>query len=508
MTKGQLVGIIVASILGLIFLFVLGLFLYLWFKALKNRRHYKTLTPINDDYILVTGSRAPGEGSPRHSGEEGDPFLQPRGETSAAGAAMVQVSRDVPSRPARGPPGTANSGSSASTNSHASGFGELIARPSLGLLPSMPEEERTDQPLSPADMGRLGRDQASPDDPDFYDENGEYTGAYAYNQGLPAIASPFRPHDSHLSNISSIQGEQDAETATVHTARRVRVEALGRSISEGDEAGPSQYSAGILSAIGLGGLANLGRKSWFKNFDSPRQSAVAPSYSVEPLSERDLEAGRSLLATTQRGDSSANIPRESPVGVGEDTTRPLSGVSARSGASGATQYHDADSSLRATPPLTPLPRAATPAGQPSSLSGQTHSNSPLGGPPAYQERPVSTSTQPLNISQSTSNLATGADILDMPAPTALNHFSSMSSLKESCSGSSFGAKPFFFPPPGLETIRAVGWSDSATESTSRGSFSLGYAPIVDILEEEPPEAENGWRSIASDTRRGTFGAVS
>ena len=487
---------------------MLGLFLYLWFKALKNRRHYKTLTPINDDYILVSGSRVPGDGSPRHSGEEGDPFLQPRGETSAAGAAMSQVARDVPSRPpVRGPPGTANSGSSASTNSHASGFGELIARPSLGLLPSMPEEERADQPLLPADMGRLGRDPASPDDPEFYDENGEYTGAYAYNQGLPPVASPFRPHDSHLSNISSIQGEQDAETATVHTARRVKLEALGpKSISEGGEAGPSRSSGGILSAIGLGGLAHLGRKSWFRNFDSPRQSAAAPSYAVEPLSEKDLEAGRSLLASTDRGDSTDSVPRESGVSAGEDGTRPLSGISARSGASGATQYHDADSSVRATPSLSPLPRAATPAGQ-LSHSGQTHSSSPLGGPPAY-EGPVSTATQPLNTSQSTSDLAAGVDVLDLPAPTALNHFASMSSLKESHSGSSFGTKPFFFPPPGLETIRAVGWSDSATETTSRGSFSLGYSPIVDVLEEEPPAAENGWRSIASDTRRGTFGAVS
>jgi hypothetical protein len=97
-------------------------------------------------------------------------------------------------------------------------------------------------------------------------------------------------------------------------------------------------------------------------------------------------------------------------------------------------------------------------------------------------------------------------------------------LKETNTGSSFGMKDPSFPP-GLETIKPVGWSDAATEvtessaemSTFGGAFlndSLGSSgrATIDLLEDAPPGAELGWRSIASGEfgdagRRGTFGLV-
>jgi len=93
------------------------------------------------------------------------------------------------------------------------------------------------------------------------------------------------------------------------------------------------------------------------------------------------------------------------------------------------------------------------------------------------------------------------DILDMPAPVALHHFSSLSSLKDTTAGSSLAA----FFPPGLDTIKPVGWSDVATvvaDSSSFGgaflndSLSSSGRNTID-LEDAPPSAEIGWRSIAS-----------
>jgi len=446
--------------------------------------------------VVPPGGRLPGEGSPRHSGEEHDPFLQPLGEASAAAAV---------SRP-RGPQATANSNSSESTNSHASGFGVLLDKPSIGFSPSIPEEHRTGRPLSPSDLQRLGREDVLPEEVEY--EDGEYTGAYAYSTGPPAhsrldpaaapllgsAALPYRP------SKSSLRGEP--EEATVHTARRVKVEDLGpRDLA--DPSSRRKSSNGILSAIGLGGLANLARKSWFKHFDSPRQSGVSAD-EVEPLSEKDIEAGHDALAAERAVDSFGIRTR----GTAE---RSASRVSGLSGVSGATQYHDAQSLLQGgASSVTPPPRALTPVDQPP-MNEQTWASSPLAGPPIYDDRPPAPSTPPRNNSQTSFEFPAGVDILDMPAPTALTHFASISSVKDSFSGSSFGATPFLFPP-GLETIRAIGWADSPTESPSSCGFTSGrHIPgpgDLDILEEAPPAAENGWRSIAIDSsRRGTFGTV-
>ncbi|KDR78656.1 hypothetical protein GALMADRAFT_244126 [Galerina marginata CBS 339.88] len=557
LTKGQLVGVIVASILGLIFLFVLALFLFLCLKGRRNRRQFTTLIPIDDDYFIVPpGSRLPGEGSPRHSGEEADPFLQHSSSTAAAlaagGAAMTQVpgpstSRGVPRVPPP-PVATTGSNSSASTNSNASGFGELIPRPSLGLLPSMPEHQETGgTTLSSSDMERMGRESVLPDPEhaDQYPEE-EYAGAYAYSSDPqvpprlvePAAATtpllggdrpPFITQPSYLSNQSSFPADPEDGTEVL-VARRVRAEDLGpRPGPHLPEDGPSrQGSNGFLSALGLGGLANLGRLSWFKNLDSPRHTLTSQSFTTDPLSEKDLETGRSMLNPDARQvDSFGNRPRGGGVGTLPDGTRPKSSVSARSGTSGGTMYHDAHSSLPGTPLLAPLPRALTPAEQPVLPTEHSWFSSPLASPPAYSDYPLAASTPPPTIGSPDETHAD--DILDMPAPAPLGHFSSVSSLKETATGSSIGYKPTPFPPPGLDTIRPIGWSDTATDVTaSRGSFAGLSGGMVthhttgismDLLEEAPPDAEQGWRTISSaggvggggggghadPSRRGTFG---
>ncbi|KAF9532694.1 hypothetical protein CPB83DRAFT_847235 [Crepidotus variabilis] len=555
LTKPQLVGVIVASILGLVFLFVLALFLFLWWKARKNRREYRTLSPIDDDYIVVPSGigRSPGEGSPRQSGEETDSFLQRRGQTGG-------VSADTPTRAytARVPPPTTNSNSSDSTNSHASGFGVLLERPTIQFLPSMPEyEQSSGQHLSEAEMERLGRENVIPDDNAQY-QDPEYSGAYAYTTDLPpprlvdpsaapllsVAQQPHHPNDS-VGSKGSLAGEHPEE-ATVHMARRVKVESLGPRSSSQDEssAGPSRRSSAgaLLSALGLGALANLGRTSWFKNFDSPlptHHEPESPSYLAELLSEKDLETGQHALSSEQRAvDSFGNRPRgAAALGTGTDGSRPISTASGFSAGSGGTQFFDAKSrpGTPGTPILTPLPRAMTPVEQPlpaipaPQMTEHLWFSSPLAGPPAYEEptRPYSTHS-PTRSQTSLTMPPNDLDILDMPAPTALNNFASISSLKDSATGSSFGMKAPPFPPPGLggfgpleTTIRPVGWasSDTGTEASDSRGGSLGYATgraavddlSFDVLEEEPPEAEHGWRSIATggfgDSGRGTFGTL-
>ena len=555
MTKGQLVGIIVASILGLIFLFVLALFLFLWRKGRRNRQ-FTTLVPIDEDedYEVLSpsdlegyrvagdirsspdGYRAPGEGSPRHSGDEASSFLRKsRGgpsfaETSAAGAAASVAMSQVPTKtgvshaiPPIPPPTTnSNSSGSQSTNSHASGFGVLIDRPNTGLgyLPSMPEHPPdSGTPLSAADLHRLDQENNFPDDPNVH-EDGEYTGAYAYATD-PLLAPPRILNIDHSPlNAEFPSHISDLSEAEVLTAERRAIGSLVGSpespqfLEIGGEPSP-RSSSGLLSAIGLGGLVNLGRRSWFGNFESHRHS---PDFTIEPFTEKDLETGRAMLSPGTIVDSRGRI-----VGAGPDGARPTSSSSARSAAtSGGTVYHDAHSAP-STPLLPPVPRAATPAATPGPVTESLGLSAPLSELPAYDEDPIDSLglTDNLNLHL---DLAPDSDILDMPAPAALHNFGSVSSLKETNTGSSLGLKILSFPP-GLETVRPIGWSDVATEvtdsspavSTLGGAFlnnslsSSGRATI-DLLEDAPPGAELGWRSIASAGfgdagRRGTFGLV-
>ncbi|KJA25097.1 hypothetical protein HYPSUDRAFT_438748 [Hypholoma sublateritium FD-334 SS-4] len=587
LTKGQLVGVIVASILGLIFLFVLALFLYLWCRGRRNRRNYNTFSQgIDDDYYFVPegAGRVPGEGSPRHSGEEQDTFLQQStagGGSSTAGpstmglggdavpaiaaggigaAAMTQVpSSQSATRPPVSrvpvPAATAGSHSSASTGSNASGFGVLLDRPSLGVqLPSMEEREESgagsSRPLSDIDMRRIARESVLPDEYDQYVDE-EYTGAYAYSGdsvpprlvGTAGVTTPLLSGDEHMPLTSAPSLARDLghqpsleENATLLTARRVKVEDLGPRMSPNPSpasAGPS--SAGLLGALGLGGLANLGRLSWF-NKSTSRHSISEPDFTIEPFLEKDLETGRQLLSptdATRHVDSFGNRAR----GVGPDGIRPASGLSARSGASGATLYLDAESSIPGTPSIAHLPRAVTPAGAGSaqaqhSVPEHAWLASPLGtsgqlsgmsSPPGY-EQPLGASgaTSPMQSPTGTSfDHTLPTDILDMPAPAALNHFASISSLKETATGSSAGGyKPAPFPPPGLETVRPIGWADSVGANASPvGPFGIdvnmeaahGAGISIDILEEAPPDAEHGWRTMSAPAfadgpnNRGTFG---
>ncbi|RXW19368.1 hypothetical protein EST38_g6487 [Candolleomyces aberdarensis] len=527
LSRGQLVGVIVASILGLIFLFVFLLAMWLWCKGRRNRRSgvFSTITPIDDDYFIVgeDSGRTPGEGSPRHSGEEADPFLQ-----RSRDAAMAEVATEMGSRPGVPrvpPPLTGSLSSSGSSSTGASGYGVLLERPTLGVLPTMAEEGELGYGgyrLSEDEMRELNRESVLPQEDE---DQAEYTGAYAINNepltppprimdpdnAFAPVVFPRPPPASSPNPRSSVQSNPslvDAEDAALLTARRVQVGDLTAPPGS-SEAEPSAVRTRFLDAIGLAGLTGLGRTSWFGSGNTPpatppRNSRHSPGFSAVPLSENDIETGRNLFQPELGPDS---FGRNRGIGMGPDGVRPGSGISGRSGTSAGTIWHDATSSLPGTPGLAPPPRALTPAGvalpEHAWLAGQVPV--PPHSPPAYDD-PFIDSPASANATQV---LPPDVDILDLPAPTALSHFTSSSSMHDTGTVSSVGLSKHPYPP-GLEHMKTKTWS-SRDGSLSAASSSPAWhqvthgvtesehqAPgVVDILEEEPPNATTTWRSMAT-----------
>lgn len=486
---------------------------------------------------------------------------------NGAGTAYTEMGarpppRNVPRVPP--PPNTIPSFSSSNSSSTNSGYGEPLAQPTLGIRPIREEHEQEmsgGRILTPEEMQRLDQETVLP--PDSDQEPGEqYSGAYAYADTPllppprlvdPASRSapdftlprpPFSKRPSQASHRSSLPLDAD-ENATLLTAKRVRVEDLGPRSSPGsspvtEEANTSKPSTS--SFLGsLGALAS--RLSW-RQSGSPRTSQQQPLLESTPLTEQDLELGRALPRLPQMRETTSSRGGLS-IGLGSDGTRPISSVSGRSGNSGGTIYHDALSSLPATPTLTPLPRAATPSdtsaplppvpvsdaqSRPavSSQLAQTQTTAPL----EYEDQPKATDSPGTSY---TRTLAPSFDILDMPAPSAISSFGSTSSasLKASTTSdatvvnnaASVRTYPF---PPGLELIPTPkAWTEvSNGETPSPGSYGgdqengAGISIAIDVLEEEPPTAGESWKSMAAATsgsggaggerlaRRTTFGLVS
>ncbi|KAF6759738.1 hypothetical protein DFP72DRAFT_884022 [Ephemerocybe angulata] len=588
LSRGQLVGVIVASILGLIFLFVFLLAFWLWCKGRRNRRsaQFSTITPLDDDYFIVgEEARTPGEGSPRHSGEEADPFLQRSGAPSGG---MQETATELGTRPGvpRVPPPVTNSMSSSGSSSNNSGYGVLLERPTLGILP--PTVEEGENPfdsgylLSEDEMREIERESVLPPD----DAN-RYSGAYAYSQDPELVPPrlvdpdnafshtdiprppqlPFLPN--HRFSAQSAASAADAEDAALLTARRVKV---GDLPSAGSNNGsPSQTRSSFLDAIGLTGLTGLGRLSWFNtggSGDSQRHSGrYSPTFTPEPkrtsrrqsptgfsplpLSDQDVENSRGLLQPQPQGtpdiDSFGRV-RAVGLGVGTDGLRPVSNVSAKSGtsASGATIWHDARTSpgTPGFPDLSVPSRMGTPAAVEPAFpahawlpGGHPVVPAPLHSPPPYSDDPFVDTSPPRDVAPGHLQMPTSTstttehgnldDILDLPAPTALTHFTSSSSMRDSTTVSSIGLSRNPFPPgldyepkkPHMWTPEGSLSAASAASSPLWHNVTHGHGSdveaqrdnaVVDILEEEPPDAQGGWRNMATGGiselgRRTTFG---
>lgn len=507
---------------------------YLYSRDRRRRRHLGE-DDQEKDYVMVDPEfRRPGEGSPRGSGEEVDPFLQQsRGAPAVppkrrGGAKPGPFKRKAAPTEAKNVPmdGSVSTNSSGkNTSSTGSGYGSLLDRPTIHFDPE--DEYRPGyNPSGSEPLHTLVEESALQASDDGNTDFGP-------PMPPPRLVDP-ESRSSRDSSRNSKQTHRSSypidgdEPAMLATARRVRVEDLGPRTSPlssnspldaHEEPHPSTSAAARHSGglLGLGSLAGLGRFSnMFKSLDSSsRRHSRLPS--------DDLESSQALL-----GDVSPEMTDQRLLGpaMSSMSDRPMSSVSAKSAASGATVYHDAQSSIPSTPVLagvpvlTPPPRALAAPNQaelgiwsPGSVERMRHHASVPGDSSVAE-----TSTAPSVPTSPVTPVFTGQiDILDMPAPRGISPFTSASSMKDTPSNSSFGTKLLSYPPGLIKSMPPRTWGDISGTTSSMGSFAGGSdgntGISIDVLEEEPPSAGDGWRSLAGVVpsgvdevgRRTTFG---
>lgn len=308
----------------------------------------------------------------------------------------------------------------------------------------------------------------------------------------PPLVDPERntPQSASSKSSFSIISAQEQEDPVVMSARRVHMSDVGPRGSErgSEESSPVASTSGGWGALGLGGIARLSRLSWFKNFRENLQDSPPTrpqSYVGVALSDSDVEAGRATLGR--------DLKRPHALGLDAAGERPISTVSTKSAMSGSTVYHDAHSVPGTPPPVPPMPRVYMSIDHPelhNARSGSTMS------PPAYESEHMGSLAGQTQAAKDAGYAPRLVDVLDMPAPVSMSQFSSISSR---------GGMPF---PPGLLTTPRS-WYES---SSSDAGESAGIR--IDVLEDAPPQARDGWRvlarngSIAYPEHRSSFGIVS
>ena len=525
---------------------VIILALFVCFLLIKNRRRERraatrrNVLSIDQEYVVVDDSHVPGDGSPRHSGEERDsllqahngtptPIMEPRyqrtGERSmspaqpAAGPSaqpMQQIPVEMGARPRAPrvpilPPDTHSSLNSGTSNSSTemSSLGSLVPNSRLSTLSPLFEEQREIRravlashlrgpilsPQAQRRVGELSRPESSGRDSgkDSGKDSGEDNSGLSSlpppprsmdplpggSGGQPHVRTAFvpyvqrniKPHDSYGSfNRSSSQ--TDPEDAALLTARRVKPLDWGVRASSPYYLPPSADRPNASSSASGGIISSISsRISWFKNLDAlpgslNRRSGAQKSSSS---SDKDPEASKALLSPIASESSEPQSPLHDQVessqsnvrprpflgaGLLSDGTRPVSGVSGRSGASSGarTAYYDAMSSLPNSPSIAPLPRAITPA--PGSLASQQSRESNNWRLPS-----------PLALGMSSSSLHVNSEQAQQEAWQALAEFGGRSNeafltyneddtITREHSGSTADVDALDMPvPPGLPNFR-------------------------------------------------------
>ncbi|KAH0585609.1 hypothetical protein J132_06789 [Termitomyces sp. J132] len=563
LSRGGLIGVILGSILGFIFLFIAAILLYLCMKGRRRQEdpemlppmteptRTEPLTPLTQPWVSYnyTTHHVIGwnDRSPRTSGGEADPFLAQTTDELPQSPGTPQHSNVPPFVGiARVPVPTTGSqsskGTSKSSGTNHSGYGVLVDRPTLNLLPGTTaelERQRRGHILTTEELDRINEEAVLPQDsegelsplhsPYRLDPNEGWTSGNRHSPSSYPSRLPFMKPPSQ----NSLSAYPDAdEAATLLTARRVRVEELAsrsppRLTGSFGEAYSKNGNRGLLSSLGLD------RLSWFKNYDSgSRRSSRANGYSVSPLADEDPEIGQALLSPEMN-----KLPAPRP-GLGLFAgDRPISTASGRSG---NTVYHDAQSSpgtpVSVSTPITPLPRALTPSGSSGPQSSRPANSSPIPPVPPIPDLSNTSHSDSSGIPNVNHGLPAGVDVLDSPVPTAVSPFMSSSRT----SNSNFSARetmtdvtdelkvhPF---PPGLPAALQRSWTDEGssithvtsltnsvntpvnvnfTSSSILSSQDTSAGISIDILEEAPPAAGEGWRNLAAEqgilARRTTFG---
>ena len=454
---------------------------------------------------VEAGHHTPGEGSPRGSGEEADPFLTRRSIHSGTLADETQTkSETLVSVPAAAVLGTGTPRTSP-RGGHIVPR-EVLAR-TMAEQESSPYDIRVVEPSPSHDHSPLL--PPPPLDPDGL----AAFGARSRNRPVSdrSVASE-KGKDQSIHSEKSI-GSLETDPAELLVARRVRVGDLAPSHSRLATIESVGEPSTPRSSLGLSGLgARLGRLSWFRRMSttaSPApqlaQETAADSYTrTPPRSSRNGSHSRPGSWTRllddpdiEGGAPATPVPptvatgHDSALGLGLLTTgsRPISSVSARSATStgGNTVYHSARSRPASSYVEFPEPVIA-PEQQRRLAQSPPGENAAFDGPPpAYDGRIVPSTRSDRPPSE--------IDILDIPAPSPVSPFVS--------------GRPAF--PPGLVALpQPRTWRDSYGTEASSPTGSSGVGIAIDILDDEPPAAREGWRDLASerDGRRRTFGVVS
>jgi hypothetical protein len=526
---------------------LLLLFALLLLRWRRRRENGYYQTPIWTGWEIIdptpaesqdngNGDRQPGEGSPRGSGEEADSLLRrSRGSTAMAdigngpisvpAAAAIAGGAAAGAGVAAGAPasgsnnGTNNSGGSGGGNTDStvvSDYGILIHGsrytddPEGSSPTSIPARPSTDMGfigdsrhiIPPSELLRIERERLDQEQQLMHNEPSSSRITSRAIPTVPEHYSPLSPPprldpdrlgapSPPPKASSSAMSADEQDDPMVLTARRVRLSQLGpRSQPElrhSDTRAGSSSSGGVWGSLGLGGLARLSRLSWFKSFKdnmsdtytSPRSrhASRSTSWVARPLSDHDVEAGRALLT------EELSPPR--PMGLTDEGERPRSSVSAKSAVSGNTVYHDAESTVSTPPPIPSLPRAYISGSQ----TFMVHSHGEFAEPPSYDPEQAAKDND--------DHAPRLVDVLDMPAPPSVSQFSSASSRSVRF-------------PPGLVGLQAP---QSWYESSSSDGDNAGIT--IDVLEDTPPRAGDGWRAMARNATlshpaeyRSSFGIVS
>ncbi|KAI0636138.1 hypothetical protein C8Q77DRAFT_622516 [Trametes polyzona] len=490
---------------------------------------------VDPDEGIESGRHSPGEGSPRGSGEEEDPFLTRRSARSG-GTDMAQTRTDTDTLVSL--PAAARTGSISTHRSGTKPDRHIISREAQLRL----EEEFSSEAPPYASVRVVepstSNEQESPLIPPPPLDPDSLGVASRRESSHPSLRSQkSREARSLMSekSLGSVGTDPQEEGAELLTARRVKVSRLNPP----PENAAGSSSMAPTSVLGLDRLPNIRHLSWFKrmsflgtpsgsrplSYADPDTAATADPYTRTPprhsrngshsrtgsRSRPGSFARASPLEPTTTDSLGRRLRHDSGLGFGMAEDRPISTVSARSAASGNTVFYDAQSrpassmgtrSSAGTPvsasmPIPPVPPVPQQHMQPSPLAHEVsrsspsisseHPHVPSADPPAYEEMGMRRGQDDY----------TDVDVLDIPAPRPASPFSAASS------------RPTF--PPGLVPLPTPRvWRDShASSSPSPATDSTSHIGI-DVLEDEPPTADNGWRSLAggfraSDGRRTTFG---
>lgn len=417
----------------------------------------RSVPPVEGGWTLVhdngSGDRVPGEGSPRGSGEETDPFLRTSHSNQMS---QLPSARLVPPPPVL----DATHNSMDSTSTGGSGYGSVV-EPSQArfshlvpppvtqwgnILPPTVLTHMVDEPRRHDDIMEEDEEESLLEPPPRLDP--DRLGAMRTTP-RPSLRSIVTSRSDRSLPPPGTPASWD-ETPQLMTAQRIRVDEM-------DRAEAREVPSPITSSPTL-----LGRLGWLNRRSRQSTPERQESRPTTPHLEPEVEAGPSSRLLGH------------PQGL-----RPVSGYSGTSGESGSTLFHDAQSRNETPPPL-PTPPAA--------LTTTSRSRLPISEPmqESTSEAPTIRVVGTSSPSQSqaddmdpfadTTSSTVVPDPLDSPAPAS--RFAT----------TSYERDPTF--PHGLIVSRS--WmSSSGTLGDSDRTDSPGVS--VDIYDEAPPPVAERWR---------------